>query len=208
MAVLASKCPAITVTVVDLSEPRIAQWNSDSLPIFEPGLKEVVQSCRGRNLFFSTAVEEEIAQADIIFVAVNTLGLLNHNLSFFLSISATLRSLTFAVEPAKRLRIFCGGGLLEQFLPFRCPCPTCYCTMQGLEGLRADVNPTPGSPLHRTVTQKSMHFRIKQCITIIVEASRNKVLVFVRISSTYLRSRMWVPGCQHYQRCWTIVHHR
>ena len=72
MAVLASKCPAITVTVVDLSEPRIAQWNSDSLPIFEPGLMEVVQSCRGRNLFFSTAVEEEIAQEDIIFVAVNT----------------------------------------------------------------------------------------------------------------------------------------
>jgi len=126
-------------------------------------------------------------------------------LSFF-NFRNSLLSLPFAVEPAKRLRIFCGGGLLEQFL-LSLPCPTCYCTMQGLEGLRADVNPTPRSPLHRTVTQKSMHFPIKQCIRIIVEASRNKVLVFVRISSTYLRSRMCVPGCQHYQRCWTIVHH-
>lgn len=72
MSVLASKCEHIMVTVVDLSVERIAQWNSDELPIYEPGLVEIVTSARGRNLFFSTAVDEEIAKADIIFVAVNT----------------------------------------------------------------------------------------------------------------------------------------
>lgn len=72
MATIAARCPSVKVTVVDLSEERIAQWNSDDLPIYEPGLFELVKSCRGRNLFFSTAIEDNIREADIIFVAVNT----------------------------------------------------------------------------------------------------------------------------------------
>lgn len=72
MAVIALKCPAIEVAVVDISAPRIAAWNSDQLPIYEPGLDEIVKQCRGKNLFFSTAVEKHVSEADIIFVSVNT----------------------------------------------------------------------------------------------------------------------------------------
>jgi len=72
MAMIALKCPDITVTVVDMNTTRIAAWNSGTLPIFEPGLDEVVQQARGRNLFFSTDVAGQIKKADIIFVAVNT----------------------------------------------------------------------------------------------------------------------------------------
>eukprot|EP00271_Cylindrocystis_brebissonii_P014113 TRINITY_DN3523_c0_g1_i1.p1 TRINITY_DN3523_c0_g1~~TRINITY_DN3523_c0_g1_i1.p1 ORF type:complete len:483 (-),score=95.28 TRINITY_DN3523_c0_g1_i1:899-2347(-) len=72
MAMIALKCPDIKVTVVDISKPRIDAWNSDTLPIYEPGLKEVVEKARGRNLFFSTEVEKAVAEADIIFVSVNT----------------------------------------------------------------------------------------------------------------------------------------
>ncbi len=72
MAMIAFKAPDIQVTVVDMNAARIAAWNSDTLPIYEPGLDEVVKQARGRNLFFSTAVKETIAAADIIFVSVNT----------------------------------------------------------------------------------------------------------------------------------------
>lgn len=72
MAMIARKCPDIKVTVVDINADRIAQWNSDELPIFEPGLDEVVKTARGTNLFFSTEVDEAIAAADMIFVSVNT----------------------------------------------------------------------------------------------------------------------------------------
>ncbi|CAO3597165.1 unnamed protein product [Absidia cylindrospora] len=71
-AVLAYKSPDIKVTIVDLSEARIAAWNSDNLPIYEPGLDEVVSACRGKNLFFSTDVDAAIQEADLIFVSVNT----------------------------------------------------------------------------------------------------------------------------------------
>ncbi|RKO99942.1 hypothetical protein CXG81DRAFT_27322 [Caulochytrium protostelioides] len=71
-AVIALKCPHIPVTIVDLNQDRIDAWNSDTLPIFEPGLQEVVTQCRGRNLFFSTAIDDAIRAADIIFVSVNT----------------------------------------------------------------------------------------------------------------------------------------
>ena len=54
------------VTVVDINEARIAAWQSDELPIYEPGLQEVVEQARGRNLFFSTDVDKAIAAADII----------------------------------------------------------------------------------------------------------------------------------------------
>lgn len=72
MAVIALKAPDIQVTVVDMNATRIAAWNSDTLPIYEPGLDDVVKQARGRNLFFSTEVKATIAEADIIFVSVNT----------------------------------------------------------------------------------------------------------------------------------------
>jgi UDPglucose 6-dehydrogenase len=72
MAVIAAKCPQIAVTVVDVNEARIAAWNSDSLPIFEPGLDAVVRAAGGRNLTFSADVDAGIRAADIIFVSVNT----------------------------------------------------------------------------------------------------------------------------------------
>lgn len=71
-AVLAWKCPDIKVTICDLSQSRIDAWNSDDLPIFEPGLSEIVFEARGRNLFFTTDVDNAIAEADLIFVSVNT----------------------------------------------------------------------------------------------------------------------------------------
>ncbi|BDS06777.1 UDP-glucose 6-dehydrogenase [Oceaniferula spumae] len=72
MAMIASKCPDIRVDVVDLNAERIAGWNSEELPVYEPGLYEIVSEARGKNLFFSTDVEEHIVDADIIFVAVGT----------------------------------------------------------------------------------------------------------------------------------------
>jgi len=72
MAMIALKAPDIIVTVVDMNAVRIAAWNSSVLPIYEPGLDDVVRQCRGRNLFFSTNVREAIKEADLIFVAVNT----------------------------------------------------------------------------------------------------------------------------------------
>ena len=74
MAVIALKCPDIKVTVVDLNAERIAAWNGplENLPIYEPGLAEVVAEARGRNLFFSTEVDKAIEEAEMIFMAVNT----------------------------------------------------------------------------------------------------------------------------------------
>ena len=74
MAVIAMKCPDIKVTVVDLNAARIAAWNGplENLPIYEPGLAEVVAEARGRNLFFSTEVDKAIEEAEMIFMAVNT----------------------------------------------------------------------------------------------------------------------------------------
>jgi UDPglucose 6-dehydrogenase len=72
MAVIASKCPQIRVCVVDLSKKQIDAWNSPNLPIYEPGLPEVVEKCRGKNLFFSTDIDNEIKKADIVFISVNT----------------------------------------------------------------------------------------------------------------------------------------
>jgi UDPglucose 6-dehydrogenase len=72
MAVIADRCPHVKVTVVDVNAGRIAAWNSDELPIYEPGLDQVVRRARGRNLFFSTDVQAGIKAADIIFVSVNT----------------------------------------------------------------------------------------------------------------------------------------
>jgi UDPglucose 6-dehydrogenase len=75
MSMIALKCPDIKVTVVDLNEARINAWNDEDLeklPVYEPGLAEVVSAARGRNLFFSTDVDGAIAAADMIFIAVNT----------------------------------------------------------------------------------------------------------------------------------------
>ena len=72
MAMIALKAQDIEVHVVDMNAKRIAAWNSDTLPIYEPGLDDIVKARRGKNLFFTTAVHDTIKVADIIFVAVNT----------------------------------------------------------------------------------------------------------------------------------------
>ncbi len=72
MAMIAHKCAEHTVTVVDINEARIGAWNSDSLPVYEPGLDEIVAEARGKNLFFSTDVDGSIREADMIFISVNT----------------------------------------------------------------------------------------------------------------------------------------
>jgi UDPglucose 6-dehydrogenase len=72
MAVIADQCPHLDVTVVDINAARIAAWNGSDLPIYEPGLDEVVRRARGRNLFFSTDIARGIREASIIFVSVNT----------------------------------------------------------------------------------------------------------------------------------------
>jgi UDPglucose 6-dehydrogenase len=72
MAVIAKHCPQHRVVAVDINAAKIAAWNSERLPIYEPGLKEIVLSVRGRNLFFSTEIERHISEAEVIFVSVNT----------------------------------------------------------------------------------------------------------------------------------------
>ena len=75
MAVIAQKCPHIKVTVVDINEDRIKAWNDvevDNIPIYEPGLSEIVAETRGRNLFFSTDINKAIDEAEMVFISVNT----------------------------------------------------------------------------------------------------------------------------------------
>lgn len=75
MTVIAHKCPHIKVTVVDINPERIARWNAENLeelPVYEPGLAELVGKSRGKNLFFSTEVEKAIDEAEMIFISVNT----------------------------------------------------------------------------------------------------------------------------------------
>ncbi len=72
MAMIALKCPNYKITVVDINPKRIDAWMSDELPIYEPGLDEVVKKVRGKNLFFTTDIASSIRQAGIIFVSVNT----------------------------------------------------------------------------------------------------------------------------------------
>ncbi len=75
MSVIALKNPSIKVIVVDVNKARIDAWNNENLsklPIFEPGLAEVVKEARNRNLFFSTDVDSAIDEAEMIFISVNT----------------------------------------------------------------------------------------------------------------------------------------
>ena len=75
MAVIADNCPNIQITVVDVNQERINNWNSEDtrdLPVYEPGLADIVKRRRNKNLFFSTDVSKEISLADLIFVSVNT----------------------------------------------------------------------------------------------------------------------------------------
>ena len=75
MAVIAKYCPDIQINVVDINQQRISQWNTidlSDLPVYEPGLKHIVEKCRGINLHFSTDMERNIAKADLIFISVNT----------------------------------------------------------------------------------------------------------------------------------------
>ena len=75
MAVIALKCPSIKVIVVDQNADRIDAWNSenlDLLPVYEPGLREIIATTRNKNLFFSTQIDEAINASEMIFMAVNT----------------------------------------------------------------------------------------------------------------------------------------
>ena len=72
MALIAYKCPQYKVTVVDINPVRIDEWNSNNLPVYEPGLDAIVKKARGRNLFFSSNIQQGIIESDIIFVSVNT----------------------------------------------------------------------------------------------------------------------------------------
>jgi UDPglucose 6-dehydrogenase len=72
MPIIASHCPEDRFVIVDINEARIAAWQSDQLPIYEPGLDEIVWQTRDKNLFFSTEIDRHIAEAEIIFVSVNT----------------------------------------------------------------------------------------------------------------------------------------
>ena len=75
MAVIAHECPEIRVTVVDTNNEKIKAWNSpnlNKLPVYEPGLKDLVKKTRNKNLFFSTDIDNAIIKAQMIFLAVNT----------------------------------------------------------------------------------------------------------------------------------------
>lgn len=75
MAVIAKQCPDIKVTIVDINEARIDAWNSDNfdeLPVFEPGLANIVKETRSKNLFFSTNIDKAIDEAEMVFISVNT----------------------------------------------------------------------------------------------------------------------------------------
>lgn len=75
MAMIANRCPDVTVTVVDINDKRIAAWNDpdlSKLPVYEPGLDDIVGPARGKNLFFTTEVEQSIRESDMIFISVNT----------------------------------------------------------------------------------------------------------------------------------------
>lgn len=72
MAMIAKKCKDCVVTVVDLNADRIKAWNSDKLPVFEPGLDAIVKECLGKNLFFTTDVDTAIKESEMIFISVNT----------------------------------------------------------------------------------------------------------------------------------------
>lgn len=70
--VMALKNPDINFYVVDINQTRIDAWNSNDLPIYEPGLQDIVEAVRGKNLFFTTDIQSSIQKSDIIFIGVNT----------------------------------------------------------------------------------------------------------------------------------------
>ena len=72
MAMIAKQCPDIDVHVVDINQSRIDAWNSEELPVYEPGLYDIVRAARGKNLRFSTEVGPAIQAADMVFISVNT----------------------------------------------------------------------------------------------------------------------------------------
>ena len=75
MAVIANNCPESRVTVVDLDIEKIANWNNHDLtkiPVYEPGLEEIIKKNRNKNLFFTTNIRKAVSEADIIFISVNT----------------------------------------------------------------------------------------------------------------------------------------
>ena len=93
MAVIADKCPDIKINVVDLNQERINLWNHsdlNKLPVYETGLDRIIEKCRGKNLHFSTKIRENIEEADMIFISVNTPTKIKGLVETFFPISFTL----------------------------------------------------------------------------------------------------------------------
>lgn len=75
MAVFAEKCPEVIFNVIDINNEKIKNWNSNDLsklPIYEPGLTDLISKVRNKNLFFSNELENNIRKSQIIFISVNT----------------------------------------------------------------------------------------------------------------------------------------
>ena len=75
MAVFAEHCKDIKITVSDINQSRINDWNNPDtnyLPIYEPDLDNLILKYRNKNLFFTTNIKDSIAEADMIFLSVNT----------------------------------------------------------------------------------------------------------------------------------------
>ena len=90
MAVIADKCPKIKVNVVDVNEEKIKLWNSSNLevlPVYEPGLTEIIKRRRNKNLTFSSDIQKNISKADLIFISVNKFKQTTETVEFFFKIS-------------------------------------------------------------------------------------------------------------------------
>lgn len=63
----------VTVTCVDVDASKIQKLNQGGIPIYEPGLAELVKKNRtNERLFFTTSLEEALFDADAVFIAVGT----------------------------------------------------------------------------------------------------------------------------------------
>eukprot|EP01079_Euglenida_sp_SAG-EU17-18_P009207 gene9207-1655_t len=118
MAVIAHKCPDVKVTIFDVNQARIDAWNSSNLPIYEPGLQEIVEGVRGRNLFFTTKDEEGLKEADIIFISVNTP---TKTFGFGKGRAADLKFVELCARRIGQVIVSCSKTIVEKStVPVRC----------------------------------------------------------------------------------------
>ncbi|EGX52577.1 hypothetical protein AOL_s00007g565 [Orbilia oligospora ATCC 24927] len=163
-AVIAHKNPHIKVTIVDLNAARIAAWNSDELPIYEPGLDEVVKSTRGKNLFFSTDVDAGILEADLIFVSVNTPTKIKGIGAGFAADLGYVESATRKIaEVAKSDKIVVEKSTVPcrtaQSMRYIVSTPNLFLTHLGSFSTNTDALPTRGSQLEANA-KPDIHFDI------------------------------------------------